>query len=496
MQNIKLKKEPSYIAKRDAFKYQQEVFSAIKDLEYAGVFLEQGLGKTKVAIDLMLYWLMNGLIDTVLFVTKKGLIQNWIDELSAHTYIKPKILTGNSSNDGGVLNSPARVILTHFELIVNREQSLELFLRCRNVAIIIDESAKIKNPYSQITQAFFRLSPLFKKRVVMTGTPVSNRPNDIWSQIYFLDQGKALGTNYAEFSRNMKLSNDLYLDESAQEDFEHEISTVYDKIAGFCIRETKKSTGICLPDKEYHYIETDWENLQYDIYETIRKEEFAIIQKDGGLTEDNSEVILKRLLRLVQITSNPRIVDEGYNLEPGKYRALINLVDSIMEKNEKCIIWTSFIENAEWLAKKLREFGAVRVHGGLSMVERNASLKAFKEDVQVKILIATPASSKEGLTLTVANHVIFYDRGFSLDDYLQAQDRIHRYSQTKVCHVYKLIMTDSIDEWVDILIESKELVAKYEQGDITLDEYKQNISYDFGRLISEIMNPQGGDDVE
>lgn len=496
MQNIRLKKEPSYNAKRDAFRYQLEVFNVIKDLEYAGIFLEQGLGKTKVAIDLMLYWLMNGLIDTVLFVTKKGLIQNWIDELHAHTYIRPKILTGSVSNDASVLNSPTRVILTHFEMIANREESLKLFLECRNVAIIIDESAKIKNPTSQLTQAFFRLGQLFVRRVIMTGTPIANRPSDIWAQIYFLDQGKALGTNYTEFSRSMRLSNELYKDGEAQKEFEHEISGVYDKIGNFCIRQTKKSTGICLPDKEYHYIETDWEKSQYNIYETIRQDEFAIIQKDGGISEDNSESILKRLLRLVQVTSNPRIVDESYNLEPGKYRYLTDIVDSIVVKKEKCIIWTNFIENVEWLTKKLKEYGAVKVHGGLSIAERNFAIKSFKEDGQVQILIATPASSKEGLTLTVANHVIFYDRGFSLDDYLQAQDRVHRYTQTKVCHVYKLIMPESIDEWVDALIESKELVAKYEQGDITLEEYKHNISYDFGRLVGEILNPQGGDIVE
>jgi SNF2 family DNA or RNA helicase len=493
MQKISLKKEPNFEAKFDAFKYQHDAYNAIKDLEYAGIFFEQGLGKTKIAVDLTLYWLTNKKVDTVLIVTKKGLIQNWVDELAFHTHIKPRVLKGNLSNDVNVLNSPSRLILTHFELLLNKEQSINLFLKCRNVAIIIDESAKIKNPTSQITQAFFRLSPLFKKRVIMTGTPIANRPNDIWAQIYFLDSGKALGTNYKEFSKNIKLSNDLYMDDSAQEDFEHEISTIYDKIRKFCIRETKKSSSISLPNKEYHYIETEWENSQYDLYQTIRQEEFAIIKKDGDLTNDNSEVILKRLLRLVQIASNPRIVDEGYNLEPGKYRELINIIDTIQQKNEKCIIWTSFIENVEWLSKKLSEYGAVKVHGGLKISERNASIKAFKEDPQKKILIATPASSKEGLTLTVANHVIFYDRGFSLDDYLQAQDRIHRYSQTKVCHVYKLIMTDSIDNWVDSLLESKEMVAKYEQGDITYEEYKENISYDFGRLISEILNPEGGD---
>ena len=100
-------------------------------------------------------------------------------------------------------------------------------------------------------------------------------------------------------------------------------------------------------------------------------------------------------------------------------------------------------------------------------------LKTFLHKDNINILIATPASAKEGLTLTVANHAIFYDRSFSLDDYLQAQDRIHRISQKKTCYVYNLIMKDSVDEWVDLLLQSKHLSAQLAQGDITIEYYKK-----------------------
>ena len=73
--------------------------------------------------------------------------------------------------------------------------------------------------------------------------------------------------------------------------------------------------------------------------------------------------------------------------------------------------------------------------------------------------------------MTVANHAIFYDRGYSLDDYLQSQDRIHRVSQEKVCFVYNLIMANSIDEWIDRLLENKLLAAQLVQGDISEEEY-------------------------
>lgn len=123
----------------------------------------------------------------------------------------------------------------------------------------------------------------------------------------------------------------------------------------------------------------------------------------------------------------------------------------------------------------------------MAIAERNKSVDKFKTD-SYKILFATPASAKEGLTLTMANHVIFYDSGFSLDDYLQAQERIHRISQTKTCYIYNLIVSGSVDEWIDVLLKAKQTAAFLVQGDINEDEYSSSIDYSFGDIIKEILN--------
>ena len=203
--------------KYDAFPYQKEAFEAIKDLDYAAIFHEQGLGKTKIAIDLLLYWLEKTSIDTVLVVTKKQLVQNWIREFGTHTSIHPAILDTNRQNNYFVFSGPARVVVTNFETLISEKDRFLLYLKTRNVAIIIDESAKLKNPDAKLTQAFFELAPLFQKRVIMTGTPVANRPYDIWSQIYFLDQGESLGTDFNEFKRQTDLSNKLAHNEKMQD---------------------------------------------------------------------------------------------------------------------------------------------------------------------------------------------------------------------------------------------------------------------------------------
>ena len=492
MKRIHLFREPSLLVKYDAFPYQREAFEAIKDLNYAAIFHEQGLGKTKIAIDLLLYWLEKTSVDTVLIVTKKQLVQNWIREFKTHTFLHPSVIDTNRQNNYYVFSGPARVIVTNFETLVSEKERYQLFLRTRNVAIIIDESAKLKNPSANLTRAFFELAPLFQKRVIMTGTPVANRPYDIWAQIYFLDFGESLGTDFNEFKRQTDLSNQLASNESLRESFEGDVSEIHERIKAFSVRETKNSGIIELPDKVYIRESAYFSSEQEALYDKICEELRVEVEKDGQIVEDDSSAIVKRLLRLVQVASNPRLVDDSYRGNSAKEKVLDRLLDQIVSNGEKGIVWTNFIENVDAFTRSYSEYGAVKIHGGMKIVDRNKSVDKFRTD-DSKVLFATPASAKEGLTLTMANHVVFYDRGFSLDDYLQAQDRIHRISQKKTCFVHNIIMEGSIDEWVDVLLQAKQNAALLAQGDISLSEYQKEADYSFGDLIKQSLFASQGE---
>ena len=269
MQKIKLNIEPSLAAKYEAFIYQKAAVERIKDLKYGAIFHEQGLGKTKIAIDIILYWLNNKIIDTVLIVTKKQLIYNWKRELGIHTYLGSQILTNNKNSNYYVFNGPSRIIITNYETIPIELNRIKLFLKSRCVAIIIDESAKIKNPASNLTQAFFEISPLFEKKIIMTGTPVANRPYDIWAQIYFLDEGRSLGTDFIKFKRETDLSNNLINDERSRQIFENKINSIFSSISSFSVRETKNSGAFYLPPKEYYTIYSEFEPNQQELYEKV-----------------------------------------------------------------------------------------------------------------------------------------------------------------------------------------------------------------------------------
>jgi len=487
MSQIKWNDNLSLEAKFTAFPYQLEAFSAVKDLDYCAIFHEQGLGKTKIAIDLALYWIANKNIDCVMIVTKKQLVNNWINEISSHTFIKPKVMDSNKGNNYRVMNSASRIIVTNFETVVSEQERMELFLKSRDVAIVIDESTKLKNPDAKLTKVFFDLSKLFKIRSIMTGTPVANRPYDIWAQIYFLDGGKSLGDDFYEFKKNTDLSNKLASNKDARRDFEDSVGSIYSSIASFTVRETKRTCGIKLPQKIYLRIEAEFEERQANLYRSIISDLSVEIKRNGSVYLDDDTEALKRLLRLNQVASNPKLIDESYNSESGKEKALSKLLLDIYNRGEKCIVWSCYIENIDYFAEKYGEYNPRKIHGSMTIEERNKSVDVFKNDPACKVLFATPQAAKEGLTLTVANNAIFYDRTFNLDDYLQAQDRIHRISQEKECNIYNIVIENSIDRWIDSLLSAKQYAAFLAQGDIDRNDYRNEIDYSYGQIIKEIL---------
>ena len=478
-----LRRQPEFSPKRAAYPYQLDAIRAVKDLPYAAIFHEQGLGKTKIAIDLALSWLQNDTVDTVFVVTKKSLVQNWCREIAGHCHITPHVLSSNRRQNSASLNSPVLLYVTNYEVISANSQIIRLFLQTCRVGCILDESHKIKNPEAALTRTFFDLAASFDRRVIMTGTPAANRPYDIWSQIRFLDGGEALGGTFEAFRHEMDLPG-RGGDTAA---YGARLATIHRRLAAFAVRETKDTAGIHLPEKTItaHEVQLPgWQMAKYSAYRDELAYEYDI---DGVPEVDDVESVLKRLLRLVQCASNPALIDGRYEHEPGKYGILLDMCREFTV-DSKVIIWTGFVDNVDWLATRLAEFRPVRVHGGLPINHRNKAVDAFTSASNL-VLIATPGAAKEGLTLTSANHAIFFDRGFSLDDYLQAQDRIHRISQTRECFIHNLIAHDTIDEWVDVLLNAKYRAAQLAQGDIGATEFGDTFRTDVAEVLQGVLFP-------
>lgn len=451
----------NYSPKTKPYPHQVEAIEYVTNRVNVSLFDEQGLGKTKIVIEALCNNMEQAIIDGALIICKKSLIENWKDEIETHSHLKYIVLRGSANEKGLKFMGYSHFYIINYESVIGEVERLIMFLKIRKMAIVLDESHKIKNPDAKTTEAILELKDLAKKRIIISGTPIANKPLDLWTQFYFLDNGTLLGSDYNEFKKTYSI--DL------KDDNLHEQKEKFNKlreiILSNSIRRLKKDV-LELPEKIYidKYVQIDGQ--QKRIYDILKGELYIEITNiNGGKIIDESEEILKKLLRLAQIASNPFLIDKAYNETPAKFPVLDTLIENIIMQKEKVIVWSCFVDNIRILYKRYKRFGSLMLYGDIPIEKRNEIVKQFKNDKEFMVLIANPAAAREGLTLTSANNAIYLDRNFNLVDYLQSQDRIHRISQTKECKIYKLIAKDTIDEYIDEIIYKKHKLAEYVQGD-------------------------------
>ncbi len=459
---MKKKYNFNYSPKTKPYPHQVEAIEYITNRANVPLFDEQGLGKTKIVIEALCNNMEQGIIDGALIICKKSLIGNWKDEIETHSYLKYIVLRGRDNEKGLKFMGYSNFYIINYESVIGEVERLKMFLKIRKMAIVLDESHKIKNPAAKTTEAILELKDLAKKRIIISGTPIANKPLDLWAQFYFLDNGTILGSDYNEFKKIYSI--DLKDDDLPEQ--KEKFSKLREIILSNSIRRLKKDV-LELPEKIYIDKYVQIEGQQKRIYDMLKGELYIEITNiNGKKIIDDSEEILKKLLRLAQIASNPYLIDKAYNETPAKFPLLDTTIENIIEQKEKVIVWSCFVDNIRILYKRYKRFGSLMLYGDIPIEKRNEIVKQFKNDKEFMVLIANPAAAREGLTLTSANNAIYLDRNFNLVDYLQSQDRIHRISQTKECKIYKLIAKNTIDEYIDEIIYKKHKLAEYIQGDI------------------------------
>lgn len=347
--------------------------------------------------------------------------------------------------------------LIGYESLLQELERIRMLLDLKRFAVVLDESHKIKNPNARTTQALFEIKDLSAKKVIISGSPLANRPEDLWSQFFFLDNGALLGANYNDLKKRFNVN---LREASNLESYQEFLRELRQKISNVSIRRTKDVLE--LPEKTYYDLSVDLVGKQKVIYDRALREMIIEIQEaDGTVIIDQIENYLVKLLRLTQIASNPKLIDESYDECPAKFKKIDQLVNEIIAKGEKVIIWTSFRDNVRTLRKRYATEGAVMLFGEMTTEEKNVSVDKFQESNDCKVLIANPSVAGVGLTLTSANNAIYLDRNFKMDDYIQSQDRIHRIGQVKRCNLYKIIAKGTIDEYTDEIIEKKFLIAQF-----------------------------------
>jgi len=326
--------------------------------------------------------------------------------------------------------------------------------------IAIDESTTIKNPSAKRTKAILALGKAAKYRRILTGSPVTKSPLDLFTQCGFLnsyllgyDSFYAFRNRYANMidrnfgGRRVQLIGSYKrLDELA------------DKLKVFSYR-VLKDDCLDLPDKVYIRREVDLTDEQTKAYSTMKSA--ALASLEGKMA--TAPHVLTQMMRLHQITCGHLKNDDGTitDIKNNRLKELINLLDEV---EGKVIIWANYVHDIEHIVKEIsKEFGEdsiVQYYGAISAEQRQENIEKFQDpNSKTKFFIGNPQTGGYGITLTCANTVVYYSNGYDLEKRLQSEDRAHRIGQMKSVTYVDFIAPKTVDEKIVKALRSKMNIA-------------------------------------
>jgi len=442
-------------------------------------FMEMGTGKTKVLIDNLAMLYDRGKVDGALIIAPKGVIGTWYNqELPAHLpdHIEKVTVLWQANINKKQQDKLDQLFKTGHELhiiVMNVEAfSTEKgrlfaakFLRSHKSLMAIDESTTIKNPKAKRTKNILSLSSICKYRRIMTGSPVTRNPLDLYTQCEFLDPTHLQFTSYYAFRNRyaeMKTINIAGRSINVVKQFIN-LKELSENLKPFSYRVLKQDC-LDLPDKVYTKREIQLTPEQKKLYEQMRKEALATL---NGKTV-TTMTALTQLMRLHQITCGHFAADDG-SIQEIKNNRLSELLDVLEEVEGKVIIWAHYQHDVMNIYKLLEDkYGpgsVVHYYGKTLPEQRDYAIKNFKENDKVRFFVGTPQTGGYGITLVQANTVIYYSNGYDLEKRMQSEDRAHRIGQKKKVTYVDLIAEDTVDTKIVKSLRKKINIASEVMGE-------------------------------
>lgn len=319
--------------------------------------------------------------------------------------------------------------------------------------VIGDEATVISNPQSMTAKNIKKIKAKFK--IALTGTPLSNKAEDVWSIMDWVQPG-LLGTYWQ------------FIDEYCMKDKFGSINgyknlfKLRDKISPYMLRRLKKDVLTELPPKLHENVWVEFSPEEHKLYEAIKEETIEELKEAGMFDRKNLSQALVKIVRLKQMTGTSELIN-GEN-QSSKLNALKELLRVVLSGDDKTIIFTSFREMALILMRELAEYKPLLIAGGVSSEDRDANRAMFNEDEEHRILIMTSAGSM-GLNLQRASSVVHYDLPWSIAMTEQREDRAHRHGQKKNVTVYRMMVQNTIDEYILKVLYKKKEVSDAVLGD-------------------------------
>jgi len=469
-----------FVFKTEPYDHQREAFDVSAEKVNFALLMDMGTGKSKVDIDSMGHCFEKGLVDFAIIVAPKGVIRNWISEIEAHLpeRIEREIILWKPS-----LSKTHRKELTELYehtgklkfLLMNIEafstkkgvDVAEFFVKKFKVFMTVDESTTIKNRQAKRTKAICAVGRGATMRRILTGSPVTKSPMDLYSQMGFLSP-KILGFKsyyafqgrYAVVQRRSMGTHSFNqilgfqrLDELTETLDEH----------SFRVR---KEDCLDLPDKVYVRREVELTDEQSKAYAQMKNLALARLDSGDLATTQN---VLTQIMRLQQICLGSLTDDDG-TVHPLKSNRQTELLDICDEIQGKAIIWATWTRDIRSIAEALRDrFGVQAVatlHGETPDSDRQQIVETFQDrQSELRFIVGHPKTGGYGLTLTAATTVIYYSNSYDLELRLQSEDRAHRIGQENKVTYIDLISPKTIDEKIVDALRNKIKIADLVLGE-------------------------------
>ena len=462
-----------YNYKLKPFEHQRKALEEGWHRQEFGLFMEMGTGKSKVLIDNLGLLFLNGQINFALILAPKGVYRNWVaKEIPEHMSddIPHRVIRWVASPNKRQ-QEEMRSVKDQFAGLTIFVMNVESFSTKKGQTagawmartfgthglIAIDESTTIKNHKAKRTKALLKIASQFKYRRLLTGSPITKSPLDIFSQTEFLRPGLMGHESFYTFQgRYAVLQRRSMGAKSFQQIVGYKnLDELTDKIDTFSYRVLKKDC-LDLPEKVYTARYVTLTDEQFRMYSLLQQQAMLLFE-DGEIV--SAPAVITQMLRIQQVLSGHLKTDDG-EMKYFPSRRMDALKEILEEHDGKVIIWSRFrydiIQITKMLNKEFGEGSAAAYYGDTTDDERQSIVQQFQSpDSRLRFFVGNPATAGYGLTLTEADLVIYYANDFNLETRIQSEDRAHRIGQKNNVTYIDLISEGTIDEKIVEALRNK-----------------------------------------
>ena len=470
----------NYKFKTKPYEHQLKALEMSWSKPYFAYFMEMGTGKSKVLIDNIAMLYDRGTINGALIVAPKGVVGTWYDqELPTHLpdHIENEIVMWQANITKGQSKKLGTLFKTGEELhilIMNVEafstqkgvDFASKFLMSHSTLMAVDESTTIKNPDAKRTKNICKLASRAKYRRILTGSPVTKSPLDLYKQCEFLEEELLGHTSYYTFRTRyavMKTAN--FGGRSVQIVVGYRnLGELSEKLKPFSYR-VLKDDCLDLPSKTYMKRIVKLTPEQEKVYKQMKH--LALAELEGKVM--STVTVLTQLMRLQQINCGHFTADDG-TIKPLKNNRVKELLDTLEEIHGKVVIWAHYQYDVETIVEHLKkEYGdnsVVTYYGKTPMSERQDNIQKFQNPTNsVRFLVGTTQTGGYGITLTAASTMIYYSNGYDLEKRQQSEARIDRIGQEVPMTYIDLMVEDTVDERIVKALRKKVNIATTIMGE-------------------------------